>query len=274
MDNIVHLNVHYVCVMFVNVLTYWVGALQISIIIIIIKSSGCICLQEIFSGISIRKIPDGATPEIYPLVTLPVCSFSNAKCNVIGLDLLLLVAVLSIPSSQHRIQSSMPKLFIHVSLSLVISFSHGFSHSRVFCLSLSLLCLLSPTHPCSSIYTSWSTENGSVFSPCCREPMQHTVTQSTDYLLIQSHANTITHNWPLTHTLSLHTDTCYHTTTHRDEVLSFPFLKTWCQVHGGVVKKHPGKVSAVQGLSGSLSPRPTQLPGVLSLYVDVLLQCK
>ena len=32
-------------------------------------------------------------------------------------------------------------------------------------------------------------------------------------------------------------------------MLSFPFLKSWCQVGGGVVKKHPGQVSAVQGLS-------------------------
>ena len=174
--------------MFVNVLTYWVGALQISIIIIIIKSSGCICLQEIFSGISIRKIPDGATPEIYPLVTLPVCSFSNAKCNVIGLDLLLLVAVLSIPSSQHWIQSSMPKLFIHVSLSLVISFSHGFSHSRVFCLSLS--CVFSLPHTLVVVYIPHGQQRTAQFSAHVAENPCNTQSPNPLTICSSSHMQT------------------------------------------------------------------------------------
>ena len=170
MDNIVHLNVHYVCVMFVSVLTYWVGALQISIIIIIIKSSGCICLQEIFSGISIRKTPDGATPGIYPLVTLPVCSFSNAKCNVIGLDLLLL---------------SFPFLQANTEYSLLCQNSLFMFHSLLSSLSLTLVSSVSPflTHPCSSIYTSWQQRTAQFSTHVAENPCN---TQSPNPLTICS----------------------------------------------------------------------------------------
>lgn len=137
----------------------------------------------------------------------------NAKCNVVGLD-----CVVACWCPFHSFKPTpntvfyAKTLYSHFTLSCHLFLSCLLSLS---CLpSLSLLCLLSLTHPCSSIYTSWSTENSSVFNPCCREPVQHTVTQSTDYLLIQSHANTVTLNWPLTHALSLHTDTCYQVSYH------------------------------------------------------------
>ena len=125
----------------------------------------------------------------------PCLYVHSAMPNVMLLVWICCCLLLSFPFLQANTEYSLlcqNSLFMFHSL--LSSLSLMDSLTLVSSVSLSLLCLLSPTHPCSSIYTSWSTENGSVFSPCCREPMQHTVTQSTDYLLIQSHANTITHN--------------------------------------------------------------------------------
>ena len=135
---------------------------------------------------------------------------------------------------------SFPFLQANTEYSLLCQNSLFTFHSLLSSLSLmsplTLVSSVSLTHPCSSIYTSWSTENSSVFNPCCREPVQHTVTQSTDYLLIQSHANTVTLNRPLTHALSLHTDTCYQVSYHNTRrwgvvqglSVATTYSITWC----------------------------------------------
>ena len=148
------------------------------------------CLQEIFSGITIRKMPDGATLAIYPLVTLPVCSFGNAKCNIVGLD-----CVVACCCPFHSFKPTLNTVFYAETLYSCFTLSCRLFLSCLLSHSLSLSCVFSLSHTLVIayiyIYTSWSTENSSDFNPCCRKPVQHTVTQSTDHLLIQSHTNTL-----------------------------------------------------------------------------------